>query len=82
VGVHRPRLHRTLKTSEPADVLGLNAAIFESAYEVTAEMLKPGQANFIASSTGITFLGDEFRILSFDFRSSSASIPLYVPVGR
>ena len=35
------------KLSEPGDVLGLNAAISNHPYEVTAEMIEPGQANFI-----------------------------------
>ena len=35
------------KIAEPGDALGLNAAISHVPYEVTAEMLEPGQANFI-----------------------------------
>ena len=35
------------KLSEPGDVLGLNAVISGVPYEVTAEMMEPGQANFI-----------------------------------
>jgi CRP/FNR family cyclic AMP-dependent transcriptional regulator len=39
-------------------VLGLNAIISKRAYEVTAEMVQPGQANFIASDALLTFLHD------------------------
>ena len=35
------------KIAEAGDVLGLNAAISNVPYEVTAEMMEPGQANFI-----------------------------------
>jgi CRP/FNR family cyclic AMP-dependent transcriptional regulator len=35
------------KISEPGDVLGLNAVVSSVPYEVTAEMMEPGQANFI-----------------------------------
>ena len=35
------------KISEPGDVLGLNAVISGCPYEVTAEMMEPGQANFV-----------------------------------
>jgi len=35
------------KISDPGDVLGLNAVISNRSYEVTAEMMEPGQANFI-----------------------------------
>ncbi len=35
------------KLSEPGDVLGLNAVISGVPYEVTAEMMEPGQANFV-----------------------------------
>jgi len=35
------------KISEPGDVLGLNAVVSNRPYEVTAEMMEPGQANFI-----------------------------------
>jgi CRP/FNR family transcriptional regulator len=36
------------KNSEDGNVLGLNATISNHPYEVTAEMMEPGQANFIA----------------------------------
>ena len=35
------------KVSDSGDVLGLNAVISNVPYEVTAEMMEPGQANFI-----------------------------------
>ncbi|MFZ0731064.1 MAG: Crp/Fnr family transcriptional regulator [Candidatus Sulfotelmatobacter sp.] len=35
------------KISEPGDLLGLNAVISNRPYEVTAEMMEPGQANFV-----------------------------------
>ena len=35
------------KISEPGDVLGLNAVVSSRPYEVTAEMMEPGQANFV-----------------------------------
>jgi len=44
------------KLSEPGDVLGLNATISNRPYEVTAEMVEPGQANFIARDAFLQFL--------------------------
>jgi CRP/FNR family transcriptional regulator len=44
------------KISEPGDVLGLNATISNRPYEVTAEMIEPGQANFIARDAFLQFL--------------------------
>ncbi len=35
------------KISDSGDVLGLNAVVSNRPYEVTAEMMEPGQANFI-----------------------------------
>jgi len=35
------------KIADAGDVLGLNAAVSNAPYEVTAEMMEPGQANFI-----------------------------------
>jgi CRP/FNR family transcriptional regulator len=46
------------KISEHGDVLGLNATISKRPYEVTAEMLEPGQANFIAADALLHFLHD------------------------
>jgi CRP/FNR family transcriptional regulator len=44
------------KISNPGDVLGLNAAISNHPYEVTAEMIEPGQANFIPRDSLLQFL--------------------------
>jgi len=44
--------------SEHGDVLGLNATLSNRPYEVTAEMVEPGQANFIASDALLQFLRD------------------------
>jgi CRP/FNR family cyclic AMP-dependent transcriptional regulator len=44
------------KISEGGDVLGLNAIISNRPYEVTAEMIEPGQANFISSEALLQFL--------------------------
>lgn len=44
------------KISQPGDVLGLNAAISNHPYEVTAEMIQPGQANFIPRDALLEFL--------------------------
>ncbi len=46
------------KISDHGDVLGLNATISNRPYEVTAEMVEPGQANFIASDALLLFLHD------------------------
>jgi CRP/FNR family cyclic AMP-dependent transcriptional regulator len=44
------------KISEAGDVLGLSATISNRPYEVTAEMMEPGQANFIARDALLQFL--------------------------
>ena len=46
------------KISEHGDVLGLSATISNHPYEVTAEMIDPGQANFIPADALISFLHD------------------------
>jgi CRP/FNR family transcriptional regulator len=46
------------KISEPGDVLGLNAVISNRPYEVTAEMMEPGQANFIPRDQLVLMLKD------------------------
>jgi CRP/FNR family transcriptional regulator, cyclic AMP receptor protein len=46
------------KISEAGDVLGLNAVISNRPYEVTAEMIEPGQASFIARDALLQFLRD------------------------
>jgi CRP/FNR family transcriptional regulator len=44
------------KISEAGDLLGLNATISNRPYEVTAEMMEPGQASFIARDALLQFL--------------------------
>src|SRR6202795_1660591 len=44
------------KISEAGDVMGLNATISNRPYEVTAEMIEPGQANFITRDALLVFL--------------------------
>lgn len=46
------------KISDPGDVLGLNAVVSTRTYEVTAEMMEPGQANFIPKDSLLHFLRD------------------------
>jgi len=46
------------KIAEHGDVLGLSATISNHPYEVTAEMMEPGQANFIAADALMQFLHD------------------------
>jgi CRP/FNR family transcriptional regulator len=50
------------KLSEPGDVLGLNATISNRPYEVTAEMMEPGQANFIARDALLQFLRENGEV--------------------
>lgn len=50
------------KISEPGDVLGLNATISNHPYEVTAEMIEPGQANFIARDALLQFLRENGEV--------------------
>lgn len=54
------RLGKTIitKISEHGDVLGLNAIISNRPYELTAEIVEPGQANFIAADPLLRFLHD------------------------
>ena len=44
------------KISEAGDVLGLSATISNRPYEVTAEMIEPGQANFITRDSLLHFM--------------------------
>ncbi len=46
------------KLSESGDILGLNAVISNRPYEVTAEMMEPGQANFIPRDSLLQMLRD------------------------
>lgn len=50
------------KISEPGDVLGLNATVSGHVYEVTAEMIEPGQANFIARDSLLQFLRENGEV--------------------
>jgi CRP/FNR family cyclic AMP-dependent transcriptional regulator len=50
------------KLSDPGDVLGLNATISNRPYEVTAEMVEPGQANFIARDAFLHFLRENGEV--------------------
>ncbi len=45
-----------LRISEPGDLLGLPATISGRAYEVTAEVIEPTQANFISRNDFLSFL--------------------------
>src|SRR5215831_14215269 len=47
------------KLSDAGDVLGLNSVISNRPYEVTAEMMEPGQANFIPRESLLLFLKDQ-----------------------
>ena len=50
------------KLSEAGDVLGLNATVSNRPYEVTAEMVEPGQANFIARDAFLQFLKEHGEV--------------------
>lgn len=50
------------KISEAGDVLGLNAAVSNRPYEVTAEMIEPGQANFIARDPLLQFFREHGEV--------------------
>lgn len=50
------------KLSDAGDVLGLNAIISNRPYEVTAEMVEPGQANFIARGAFLAFLREHGEV--------------------
>jgi len=50
------------KISQPGDVLGLNATISNHPYEVTAEMIEPGQANFISRESLLEFLRENGEV--------------------
>ncbi len=50
------------KISEPGDVLGLNAAVSNHPYEVTAEMIEPGQANFITRDHLLQFFREHGEV--------------------
>jgi CRP/FNR family cyclic AMP-dependent transcriptional regulator len=46
------------KISEAGDVLGLNAVVSGRPYEVTAEMMEPGQANFVPRDSLLQLMKD------------------------
>jgi CRP/FNR family cyclic AMP-dependent transcriptional regulator len=50
------------KISDAGDVLGLNASISNHPYEVTAEMIEPGQANFIPRDALLRFLREHGEV--------------------
>jgi CRP/FNR family transcriptional regulator, cyclic AMP receptor protein len=50
------------KISEAGDLLGLNATISNHPYEVTAEMIEPGQANFIPRDALLQFLREHGEV--------------------
>ncbi|MGO9649256.1 MAG: Crp/Fnr family transcriptional regulator [Terriglobales bacterium] len=50
------------KISEAGDVLGLSATISNRPYEVTAEMIEPGQANFITRDALLHFLRENGEV--------------------
>ena len=50
------------KISEVGDVLGLNAVVSNRPYEVTAEMMEPGQANFIPRDSLLQFMKDNVEV--------------------
>jgi CRP/FNR family cyclic AMP-dependent transcriptional regulator len=50
------------KISDTGDVLGLNATISNRPYEVTAEMIEPGQANFIDRDALLQFLREHGEV--------------------
>jgi CRP/FNR family transcriptional regulator len=50
------------KLSDSGDVLGLNSVISDRPYEVTAEMMEPGQANFIPRESLLQFLKDHGEV--------------------
>ena len=50
------------KISDSGDVLGLNAVISNRPYEVTAEMMEPGQANFIPRDSFLQFLKEQGEV--------------------
>ena len=54
------------KLSEAGDVLGLNAVVSNRPYEVTAEMMEPGQANFVPR--------DSLQILLRDFPEAAMRV--------
>src|SRR5436309_4894523 len=50
------------KLSDSGDVLGLNSVVSNRPYEVSAEMMEPGQANFIPRDSLLQFLKDNGEV--------------------
>jgi len=50
------------KLSDAGDVLGLNSVISDRPYEVTAEMMEPGQSNFIPRESLLQFLKEHGEV--------------------
>src|ERR1700747_1097078 len=50
------------KLSDSGDVLGLNSVISNRPYDITAEMMEPGQANFIPRESLLQFLKDHGEV--------------------
>ena len=50
------------KLSDAGDVLGLNSVVSNRPYEVSAEMMEPGQANFIPRESLVQFLKDHGEV--------------------
>jgi len=48
-----------IRISRSGDVLGLAAVVLDRRYEVTAEMMEPGQANFILRESFMQFVREE-----------------------
>ncbi len=52
-----------IKIAEPGDVLGLNAVVSNRPFEVTAEMMEPGQVNFIPRDSLLQFLKRDSEVI-------------------
>ncbi|MBZ5680706.1 MAG: Crp/Fnr family transcriptional regulator [Acidobacteriia bacterium] len=50
------------KISESGDVLGLNAVVSNCPYEVTAEMMEPGQANFVPRDSLLQLMKEHVEV--------------------
>ena len=59
------------KIAEAGDVLGLNAVISNCPYEVTAEMMEPGQANFIPRESLLQFVKEHPEVAMRVIQESS-----------
>lgn len=57
-----PEKSLTVRICKPGSVLGLSAVISHRAYEVTAELVEPGQANFISTEAFWEFVKAQRRV--------------------